>query len=61
MKTEEEKKEINEDIYLKFAIISIKRNPVYIDKESYKGRVDYSIKIRNVCKELMEEKEYANA
>jgi hypothetical protein len=42
-------------------LVNIKRNPVYDDPNSFKGRVAYSKKIRTVCKELMEEHEYSNA
>ena len=46
---------------MKFNICNIKRNPVCEDKETYKGRVAFYEKIRIVCKELIEDGEYANA
>lgn len=60
-KTEEEKSKIGEDIVIKFSITNIKRNPQSTDSNTFEGIISYYNKIRDVCKELIEEKEYANA
>eukprot|EP00347_Sterkiella_histriomuscorum_P003944 403362337 len=58
---EEEKKLIGEDIYIRFFIQNIKRNPQIKDQNTFEGLSDYLNQVREVCKELMEEGEYANA
>ena len=60
-KTPEEKAGIGEDIYIRFHISKVKRTPICHDKESFEGLMDYLERIREVAKELMEEKEYINA
>ena len=42
-------------------ITNIKRNPTCSDPNTYEGRFDYYSKIKNISKELIDEKEYANA
>ena len=53
--------EIGKNIWIKLSIDSIKRNPLYKDKETYTGKCQYFETCRIICKELMEEEEYANA
>ena len=49
------------DIYIRLAIDSIKRLPPYKDNKSYEGKIEYFRTIREISKELVAEKEYANA
>lgn len=60
-RTEEQKKEAGDDIWIRFAISNIKRNPVCDDPNTYRGKVEYVNKIRSVCKDLLDEGEPANA
>lgn len=60
-KTDEEKKMIGDDIWIRFQICNIKRNPQIADKETFKGVMEYYDTIREVCRELITFKEYANA
>ena len=60
-KPEAEKDLIGDDIYIRFQVNKIKRNPVCLDSETFSGITDYLERIRDVGRELMEEGEYANA
>jgi len=60
-KTQEEKDRIGDDIYIRFQISKIKRNPVCTDPETFAGILAYLERVREVGRELMEEAEYANA
>lgn len=52
---------IGQDIYLRLAIDSIKRLPPYLDSKTYEGKLAYFKTVREISKELIAEKEYANA
>ena len=60
-KTEEEKSKIGDYVYIKLSVRNIARNCICLENKSFGGRMDYFKKVRELCKELMEEKEYANA
>jgi hypothetical protein len=60
-KTPEEKAGIGEDIYIRFGISKIKRNPVCDDQNSFEGIYSYLERVREVARELMDEKEHINA
>jgi hypothetical protein len=52
---------IGDDIYIRFQINKIKRNPVCTNSDTFEGIMEYLERIRICCKELMDEKEYAIA
>lgn len=52
---------IGDDIYIKFTISKIKRNPICTDPKTFTGIMNYLEKVREVGKELMNEGEYINA
>jgi hypothetical protein len=52
---------LGENIYIRLHIDSIKRNPVYKDNKTFLGKMEYFTTIREICKELICEDEYANA
>lgn len=52
---------LGQDIYIRLAIDSIKRNPPYKDNKTYEGKLAYFTTIREISKELIQEAEYANA
>lgn len=58
---EEEKKLIGDDIFIKFTIQNIKRNPMCQNAETFEGIETYLNHVREVCKESIEEGEYSNA
>ena len=60
-KPEEEKKDITDQIYLKFNVDRITRNPVQEDKSTYALRILYYNTVRDICKKLFTESEYVNA
>jgi hypothetical protein len=60
-KSEEEKSKIGEEIYIRFHILNIKRNPQCADESTFEGIYAYYNRIRDVCKELIEEGEISNA
>ena len=60
-KTQEEKDGISEYIFVRFQVNKIRRNPQCTNPELFTGIMAYYEKIREVCRELMEEKEYNNA
>lgn len=52
---------IGDDIYIKFSIIGIKRNPVATNIDTFEGLEEYLGVIRETCKELIEDGDYPNA
>lgn len=60
-KTQQEKDGISEYIYVRFQVNKIKRTPVCTDADTFEGIMEYYERIRDVCKELMDEKEYVNS
>ena len=52
---------IGKNIWIKLSIDSIKRSPLYKDKDTYSGKCLYYETCRIICKELVEEQEFANA
>jgi hypothetical protein len=60
-KTPEEKALIGDDIYIRFQVTKIKRNPVCTDSQSFEGIYQYLEKVRDVGKELIDEGEFVNA
>jgi hypothetical protein len=52
---------ISDRIWIKLNVENIKRQPVYIDKDSWEGKCAYLENVRIICKELIEEEEYTNA
>jgi len=53
--------EIGDRIWIKLTVESIKRAPIYKDSKTYEGKLEYFNTVREICKELMTEEEYANA
>ena len=52
---------LGDQLWIKLTCEGIKRNPVYKDSKSYQGKIDFFSSVREICKELMVEEEYANA
>jgi len=60
-KSEEEKNAVSDQIFIKFSVVNITRNPVQDDKSTYELRKQYYETVRAICKKLFAEKEYVNA
>ena len=60
-RSQEDKDKIGEDIYIRMSINNIKRNPVNSNPATYEGRLSYFKRIREICKDLIEEGEHTNA
>lgn len=54
-------KSIGQFIFMKLHIDSVRRQPVYKDKVTYQGKLEYFEKVREIGKELIQDQEYANA
>ena len=52
---------LGEWIWIKLTIDSIKREPVYKEKNTYEGKLEYFNQVREIGKELIAEEEYPNA
>ena len=50
-----EMEKIDQFVWIKLTVDNIKRRPVFVDKKSIQGRIDYYEKSRVIAKELMEE------
>jgi hypothetical protein len=46
---------LGQDIYIRLAIDSIKRNPPQKDKQTYEGKLEYFKTVREISKELIAE------
>lgn len=58
---EEEKAKIGDDIYVKYTLVNIKRNPVCKDNSTFEGRMEFFDEVIEDCKELVQDQEYSNA
>lgn len=52
---------ITDRIWIKLTVDGVKRQPVYKDSNTWEGKCTYLETVREICKELMEEQDYANA
>ena len=52
---------IGDDIYIKFTIIGIKRNPQPQNIDTFEGLEEYLAIIRETCRELIEDGDFPNA
>jgi len=52
-KKEGGKEKIGTDVWIKYSIQNIKRNPIIANKDTFMGRVDYFDEISEICKECV--------